>query len=1145
MGKRILAIAVSISILFTSCWIPSNASDQTTGNATVQSVEEVQNVEESITEYEQKSNEESKNLENVEEPQHEEETEKNVESDENRIRETYTVIYHGNGATSGSMEPSVHIMNESKALSPNKFTKVGFSGVKYKFSGWSITSDGKPAYMDEEEVINLTDTPNGVVDLYATWREDNNTFRVIYKPNGGLGEDLNQVILPNQSWNTHGALYTKVGYALESWNTKPDGSGKRYELNATQGVIDRDLVLYAQYKPVGYTIKYHGNGHDSGATPDSSHTYDVEKPLSKNGYKKEGYVFKGWTTNPPVSEGTLLAGERFNALIPAGITEIIFTDEEVPDNAVNPVDVSVEQNQSIMAWTEAGTTTWKVSSLIPGMKVKANADCSFLLADDMFIRSVQHIDLANLDTSNTVNMMNMFAFCRDLVTLDVSALETSHVTNMQGMFNNCKKLVTLDVSGFDTSNVTDMSYMFNHCYALETLNVSTLDTSNVTTMSSMFAFCYALKTIDVTSFDTSHVDKMVSMFENCRSLLVIDVSGFDTSNVTDISSMFEGCNSIIVLDLSSFNTVKVKWIMKMFKNCNNLKTVYVGQNWNMDRIIESYDMFTGCNSIVGQSGTRYSVSNVNNVSMANWRFGYLTYKEFVPARSLFNTAGFKMKDFYKDQEVVVNLTDVDGKVINMYAVWEKSEDIVIVYDGNGHDSGTPKTEVVKNSDVQESGYIVKKNEGFTSYKKEKHSFIGWDPDKKKPSYEAAYKESSSENKISYEELMKIVEVQSAEGMNTLSEKEKKKLEVSPDAPVATLYATWDQAPELLPETPSKMIEFYEGEKVTKEDLIEHLNVFDREDSNQNKPLEKDDIHITKIRYAEGKIMNGEKQPAYETIWETDMGKNDLLDTWFLQLDKKDSPVTHKATFEVTDSAGNTTKLELPVIVKYNEFPEIKAEERHFTLEEANNGVITEEELLKRIRAWDLEDCHDKPIKDHTCNHLEGTNCLEDLEKCAFAKKVELAEFSPEEFKNLTESVYIAVPCKVVDQFGKETMAQIDVYISKDGEVVLPEKAKRVRFINEEYYRLNENVDLEGMSEEELKERNSNGGLNVKSKWYNQEEYRELIQSCWQNESTKQSWKFTPTDVQRVKTYIEENGIGNAERSSGLSGFVDRFKSCMQ
>lgn len=444
---------------------------------------------------------------------------------------------------------------------------------------------------------------------------------------------------------------------------------------------------------------------------------------------------------------------------------------------------------------------------------------------------------------------------------------------------------------------------------------------------------------------------------------------------------------------------------------------------------------------------------------------------------------------YSDKQVVKNLTATQGAIVTLYAQWEEVE-IVVVYDGNENDSGMPQMEVVKSSDVLKNGYVIEKNEGFTSYGKKYHTFIGWNPDRRTPSYKAAYKEEKPENRISYDELETIYKSQARERKNkvSLSAKESKALGVSENTPVATLYALWDKAPEL---EATNVLEFYEGEDIKKGDLLNIVS-YDQEDSQQNIKLE--DVRITKIEYADGKLVDGKKQKGRVDVPEK--GKNDLpddykLDTWGFQMDKKDSPVTHKITFEVTDSVGNTTVLEWKVKVKYNEFPEIKTEERYFTLEEANSGVITKEELLDRVRAWDLEDCKERPLKEHAvCNHPERETCLDDPEKCAFAQKVDLVGFDAEEFKTLTESAYIAVPCRVEDQFGKETMVQIGVYVSKDGETPEGPDVRYVRFIDEKNYDKGISTSNKGRVAEV--ENRGDGSLHAESKWYTDDAYKAIL-----------------------------------------------------
>ena len=79
-------------------------------------------------------------------------------------------------------------------------------------------------------------------------------------------------------------------------------------------------------------------------------------------------------------------------------------------------------------------------------------------------------------------------------------------------------------------------------------------------------------------------------------------------------------------------------------------------------------------------------------------------------------------------------------------------------------------------------------------------------------------------------------------------------------------------------------------------------------------------------------------------WKDGMSDTDLLDTWFMELPKELSPVKHVVTYEVTANSGLTTKATQDVYVKYNEFPTIYAEDRYFTLEEAQAGKITDKVL---------------------------------------------------------------------------------------------------------------------------------------------------------------------------------------------------------
>ena len=225
---------------------------------------------------------------------------------------------------------------------------------------------------------------------------------------------------------------------------------------------------------------------------------------------------------------------------------------------------------------------------------------------DMFAYSkATTLDVSNFNTSKVTDMSYMF--CNSQATiLDVSNFDTSKVTNMNGMFYY-SQATTLDVSNFNTSNVTDISYMFSGSQAI-TLDLSNFDTSKVIDMSYMFLWSVAT-TLDVSNFNTSNVRNMNGMFDS-NSATTLDLSNFDTSNVTRMGNMFENSKATTI-DLSNFDTSKVTDMRQMFDRSTNLKTIYVSNKFNIDKVTSSSNMFSGCTNLVGGAGTKYNSSYVD------------------------------------------------------------------------------------------------------------------------------------------------------------------------------------------------------------------------------------------------------------------------------------------------------------------------------------------------------------------------------------------------------------------------------------------------------------------------------------------------------------------------------------------------------
>ncbi len=156
----------------------------------------------------------------------------------------YSIVYNANGG-SGTMASSSHVYDTSKALSPNAFTRTG-----YTFKGWSTNSSATGAtYTDKQSVKNLTSTNGGTVTLYAVWQI--NTYTVKFDANGGTGAPASQTKTKDVALTLSSTKPTRTGYTFKGWATTSSGnvqyaSGEKYTANEA-------VVLYAVWET---NIKY-------------------------------------------------------------------------------------------------------------------------------------------------------------------------------------------------------------------------------------------------------------------------------------------------------------------------------------------------------------------------------------------------------------------------------------------------------------------------------------------------------------------------------------------------------------------------------------------------------------------------------------------------------------------------------------------------------------------------------------------------------------------------------------------------------------------------------------------------------------------------------------------------------------------------
>lgn len=210
---------------------------------------------------------------------------------------SYIIKFDGNGATSGTMADMSMIYNVAKKLTPNDYQNLG-----HTFTGWNTKADGSgDSYTDMQSVINLTSEDGGTVTLYAQWKSNEYTIR--FDGNGSTSGSMSDMKMTyNVAKNLSPNQYSRIGYEFVNWNTKADGTGESFEneqsvINLT-AVPNGVITLYAQWKPITYTIRFNANGgvgHMDDITPVF---YDEEIELPECVFTKENEYgpsgFKGW-----------------------------------------------------------------------------------------------------------------------------------------------------------------------------------------------------------------------------------------------------------------------------------------------------------------------------------------------------------------------------------------------------------------------------------------------------------------------------------------------------------------------------------------------------------------------------------------------------------------------------------------------------------------------------------------------------------------------------------------------------------------------------------------------------------------------------------------------------------------------------------
>ena len=263
-----------------------------------------------------------------------------------------------------------------------------------------------------------------------------------------------------------------------------------------------------------------------------------------------------------------------------------------------------------------------------------------------------------------------------------------------------------------------------------------------------------------------------------------------------------------------------------------------------------------------------------------------------------------------------------------------------------------------------------------------------------------------------------------------------------------------------------------------------------------------DADLDKIE--EDKKAEAPKKKVYASIfmgWALEDGKDTFIPKW------KAGDIVQNL---VAEDGG-----EITLYAVWDDCPWIQAQDLYYTLEQAQSGFITEEEILSHATATDRED--GSPI-------LPGTNpAPSDPE--VFTSFM-IPDYQESEFTNLQHDFATSENLTVVDHTGNTYVKQIMVYVVDTTPVVEKPEGK-TRFISEKYFKLD----------------HDHGGLEENSIWMTDPDYYFALQKAFdnlKNDTPEDEFLIPHETILEMKQYVQEHGIGNSKEPGALTEFYNRF-----
>ncbi len=949
---------------------------------------------------------------------------------------------------------------------------------------------------------------------------ENMALIVKYDGNGGDGKVKDTTVTYDATATINKSNFTRTGYRFTGWNTQKDGSGTAYSAGTKKKAsalssfasgteyseIKKTLTLYAQWEPYYYTIRFDGNGATSGNMADITNcAYDKSYALTKNAYKKTGSTFMGWNTK---QDGT---GE-------------FYANKEKVKN------LTATSNGTVTLYAQWDGGTKHILTVDPnGGTWRGSTAIQKFVKDEGWMDTIDDADpepqvgmkFAGWDFSTTSRSVSTFDAVTKLFTMGSTDVKLTARYEYIG-YN-----IAYDYTG--GTGVAGGNYPVRVAY-----NTSFSVTPPIRT-----GYTFAGWTI--TGMNSTDINGNADRhyYDSSDSYSDVNVAyGVESCNVEARFVWFKNLRST----LSEHGAeATVTFTARWQKNGYTLTVNPTGGTWNgkaSEQVMKlSYqDMkvidaptrlgytFTGwtlSGSGSSLNGTTFTMGYENATLTANWRINsytltvnpnggtwngstsnqkftlnYGTTKEIgTPVRRGFTFTGWTLSGAGSS----LNGTNFTMGYENatLTANWKQNEYTLTVNPNLGTWAGSTENQTFRllfeaKKDIQDPART-----GYT--------FTGWTLSGDGSSLNGTTFTMGWENATltanwkRNEYTLTIAPNGGTWGGSTENQSFRLLFEAKKDIqdPARTGYTFtgWTLSGDGSSLNGTTFTMGWEDAMLTANWQPNHYVI--RFDGNGATEGTMDDIDMI---YDVPRNL-----PENKFIRETDEGKSKFMG-WSMDSGKR------KGDYEDKEEVKNLTANPDEVVILYaiwDDCPWIKATDLYYTLEQAQSGYITLDELMSHATAGDREDGDIKAGVD-------------DEKHTTF----DVWDYLPEDFTSFDSNGSVTETYRAIDSVGNVTKKTVTVHIV-DTAANDPEPIRTTRFINEKYYRASY----------------ENGGLEADSIWLTNPDYQTTIEQAFanlKNDTPLHEFYFSHDTILQMRQFVQDNGFGNGKSPDALQRFCDTY-----